>query len=47
MYMSDAADDTLPASPPIMVKAALAVAALVTLIGGVLPGVLTDWAVFT
>ena len=47
MYMSDAEDDTLPASPPVMVKAALAVAALVTLIGGVLPGVLTDWAVFT
>ena len=47
MYMSDAEDDTLPASPPVMVKATLAVAALVTLIGGVLPGVLTDWAVFT
>jgi len=47
MYMSDPESDTIPGSPPAMVKIALAAAALVTLIGGVLPGVLTDWAVFT
>ena len=47
MYMSAPEDDTIPDSPPAMVKTALAVAALGTLIGGVLPGVLTEWAVFT
>ncbi len=47
MYMSDPEEEVAPAAPGGMVKAALAVAALVTLVGGVLPGVLTDWAVFT
>ena len=47
MYMSDPEEEVAPAAPAAMVKAALAVAALVTLVGGVLPGVLTDWAVFT
>jgi len=38
-------DETLSSRLPLAVSAALAVAALVTVIGGVFPGVLTSWAV--
>ena len=46
MYMSDPEEGTAPDNPPAMVSLALAVAAAVILVGGVLPGILTDWAVF-
>jgi len=46
MYMSDPEEGTAPANPPAMVSLALAVAAAVILVGGVLPGILTNWAVF-
>ena len=37
-------DDAQSSHFPLAVSAALAVAALVTLIGGILPGILTSWA---
>ena len=52
MYMKEPADaasadpDEAPSSRlPLAVSVALAVAALVTLIGGIFPGILTSWAV--
>ena len=44
MYMKDPQEPE-PSSCPSTVAAVLAVAALVTLIGGILPGSLTNWAV--
>jgi NADH-quinone oxidoreductase subunit N len=44
MYMSDA-QEPAPARAPAAVFAALAMAALVTVIGGIAPGSLTPWAV--
>ncbi len=44
MYMKEP-QDPAPPSFPVAVGAALAVAALVTVIGGILPGILTGWAV--
>ena len=44
MYMKEPRDPA-PSSFPVAVGAALAVAALVTVIGGILPGILTGWAV--
>jgi NADH-quinone oxidoreductase subunit N len=51
MYMKEPAqftpldpDDAQSSHLPLAVSAALAVAALVTLIGGILPGILTSWA---
>ena len=44
MYMRES-EEPAPSSFPVAVSAALAVAALVTLIGGISPGILTVWAV--
>ena len=44
MYMKEA-QEPAPARFPAAVFAALAVAALVTLIGGIFPGILTPWVV--
>ena len=44
MYMKEP-QEPAPSSVPLAVSAALAVAALVTVIGGIFPGSLTDWAV--
>jgi len=44
MYMKEP-QELEPARCPLAVSAALAVAALVTVIGGIFPGILTDWAV--
>jgi NADH-quinone oxidoreductase subunit N len=45
MYMSDASEP-VPARFPVSVSVALALAALVVLVGGVLPGILAPWTVF-
>jgi hypothetical protein len=44
MYMNEP-QESAPARLPIAVFAALAVAALVTVIGGISPGSLTPWVV--
>ncbi len=44
MYMREAQEPE-PSSYPLAVSAVLAVAALVTVIGGIFPGNLTFWAV--
>ena len=44
MYMNEP-QEPAPSRFPVAVFAALAVAALVTLIGGIFPGILTTWAV--
>jgi len=46
MYMSDPEDDQAPATPPRMVTLALGLAAAVTIVGGILPGILSEWTVF-
>jgi NADH-quinone oxidoreductase subunit N len=54
MYMSDPAEDSSstvspgvsPGTSPALVHLALGLAAAVTLVGGILPGILSEWMVF-
>ena len=44
MYMREP-EDEVPSRVPVPIFAALAVAALVTLLGGIAPGSITRWAI--